>query len=176
MGSSDPTNVTYPLGRIAIDPAAREIFGKNPERQDFLIDPHHGRTVWSGYFVARFDAAFARFGLSQNGTLSEGAASGEGALLAGFVRFAEGTRQVGVRVGVSFVSVEQARANLDGEIPDGTALEETACRTRAQWAEKLDRVQVEGATAEQAEVFYTGIFHTLQARWVFFFFWGEEGY
>ncbi|KAM5537813.1 hypothetical protein V8D89_008581 [Ganoderma adspersum] len=162
LGSADPTNVTYPLGALTIDPAAREVYGANPERQDFLIDPHRDTTRWSGYFVARFDRDFASFGTAQNGTISEGAASGEGALLSGFVRFAEGTESVEVRVGVSFISVEQARANLEREIPDGTVLEETAYKTREQWAEKLDRVQVEGADEEQAVVFYTGIFHTLQ--------------
>ncbi|PIL36322.1 hypothetical protein GSI_00010 [Ganoderma sinense ZZ0214-1] len=162
VGSNDPTNVTYPLGALTIDPAAREVSGANPERQDFIIDPHHGATIWSGYFVARFDTDFASFGTAQNGTIREGETDGEGALLSGFVRFAEGTKTVNVRVGVSFISVEQARANLDKEIPDGTTLEETAYKTRKEWAEKLDRVQIEGASREQAEVFYTGIFHTLQ--------------
>ena len=140
------------------------MYGSNPERQDFLIDPHHATTRWSGYFVARFDHDFASFGIAQNGTINEGAGTGEGALLSGFVRFEEGTEKVEVRVGVSFISVEQARANLDKEIPDGTALEETAHKTRGEWAEKMDRVRVEGAGEEQAVVFYTGIFHTLQVR------------
>ena len=164
LGSADPTNVTYPLGALTIDPFAREVYGSNPERQDFLIDPHHATTRWSGYFVARFDHDFASFGIAQNGTINEGAGTGEGALLSGFVRFEEGTEKVEVRVGVSFISVEQARANLDKEIPDGTALEETAHKTRGEWAEKMDRVRVEGAGEEQAVVFYTGIFHTLQVR------------
>ena len=140
------------------------MYGANPERQDFLIDPHHGATRWSGYFVARFDRGFASWGIAHNGTIREGAGSGEGALLSGFVRFEEGTREVEVRVGVSFISVEQARANLDREIPDGVGLEETAYKTREEWAEKMDRVKVEGADEERAVVFYTGIFHTLQVR------------
>ena len=175
LGSADPANVTFPLGSLTIDPAAREISGRNPERQDFLIDPHHGATVWSGYFVARFDRGFASYGVVRNGTIGEGETQGEGALLGGFVRFGEGTGEVGVRVGVSFISVEQARKNLEREIPDGTTLEETAYRTREAWAEKLDRVQIEGATTEQAEVFYTGIFHTLQVCG-FHFVWGGGGW
>jgi putative alpha-1,2-mannosidase len=69
---------------------------------------------------------------------------------------------VNVRVGVSFISVDQARKNLDAEVPDGTTLEETAQKTRTEWAEKLDRVQISGATTEEKQIFYTAFFHTLQ--------------
>ena len=156
--------LTYPNGTLTIDPAAREVSGSNPERQNFIVDPNRATTVWSAYFVARFDQDFASYGTVQNGTLNEGAASGEGGLLSGFVRFKEGTKTVNVRVGVSFISVEQARANLEKEIPDGTDLERTAYRTREAWAEKLDRIQIEGASEDQLETFYTGVFHTLQVR------------
>ncbi|KAI0686232.1 glycoside hydrolase family 92 protein [Earliella scabrosa] len=161
MGSDDPTNVTYPHGTIAIDPARREITGRNPERQDFIIGPSPAPS-FAGYFCARFDVPFADFGTAQNGTIDEGASEGEGALLSGFARFAEGTKVVNVRVGVSFISVEQACKNVDNEVPDGTTLEQTAEKTRAEWAEKLDRIEVEGATEEQNVIFYTAVFHTLQ--------------
>ena len=131
----NPNVLTYPNGTLTIDPAAREVSGSNPERQNFIVDPNRATTVWSAYFVARFDQDFASYGTVQNGTLNEGAASGEGGLLSGFVRFKEGTRTVNVRVGVSFISVEQARKNLEKEIPDGTDLERTAYRTREAWAE-----------------------------------------
>ena len=161
MGSADPTNVTYPLGSIAIDPTQREITGHNPERQDFIIGPSPAPR-FAGYFCARFDTPFASFGIAQNGTNAEGAAEGRGAMLSGYARFARGTRRVEVRVGVSFISIEQARRNLDAEVPDGTALERTAERTRAAWAEKLDRIRIEGASEEESEVFYTAVFHALQ--------------
>ena len=60
--------------------------------------------------------------------------------------------------------VEQARRNLENEIPDGTTLEDTATRTRTEWTEKLDRIQVKGATDVQKTIFYTAVFHTLQVR------------
>ena len=84
-------------------------------------------------------------------------------MLGAYARFeSSGPTVVDVRVGVSFISVDQARKNLEAEIPDGTSLEQTAQATRAQWAEKLGRVKVEGASADQRATFYTGIFHTLQ--------------
>ncbi|KAJ7174646.1 glycoside hydrolase family 92 protein [Mycena filopes] len=164
--TSTPTNITYPLGSIAIDPARREITGSTSERQDWIITPTPtaaNASHFRGYFCARFDLPFASFGVVQNGTEAAGARAGEGALLSAYARFGSaGVRRVNVRVGVSFISVEQARRNLDAEIADGVALEETARRTRSAWAEKLDRVTLEGASDADKEVFYTGFFHTLQ--------------
>jgi putative alpha-1,2-mannosidase len=100
----------------------------------------------------------------QNGSSNVGATAGEGSLLSAYARFAAGTSNVNVRVGMSFISVAQARWNLDAEIPDGVPLEETARQTRAAWAEKLDRITLEGASEADKEVFYTAFFHALQVR------------
>jgi hypothetical protein len=84
-------------------------------------------------------------------------------VLSAYVRFASTPElTVNVRVGVSYISVEQARRNLDLEIPDGTSLEETASKTRGLWAEKLNRIQIQGASDDDLQVFYTAFFHTLQ--------------
>jgi hypothetical protein len=163
IGSSDPSNLTHPIGAISIDPSAREITGRNPERQDAIIQPiSTPATGFSGYFCARFDTEFASWGTANNGTLREGRREGDGGVLSAYVQFASRTTlTVNVRIGVSYISVEQARRNLDLEIPDGTALEETASKTRALWAEKLNRIQIQGATDDDLQVFYTAFFHTL---------------
>lgn len=163
IGSDDVSNFTLPEGTITIDPAAREITGSNPERQDFIIQPiSTPATNWSGYFCARFDADFESWGISHNGTVKAGEKDGQGTMLSGYATFKATT--VNVRVGVSFISVEQARRNLDSEIPDGTTLEDTARTTREAWANKLDLIQIEGASTDEMQTFYTGFFHTLQAR------------
>ncbi|KAJ7124454.1 glycosyl hydrolase family 92-domain-containing protein [Mycena epipterygia] len=163
--TSTPTNITYPLGSVAINPARREITGVNSERQDWIITPTStaaSASHFRGYFCARFDTPFAAWGVVQNGSVLAGAMVGEGSLLSAYARFPEGTRVVSVRVGVSFISVDQARRNLDAEIPDGVQLEQTARKTRAAWAEKLDRITLEGASEDDKEVFYTAFFHALQ--------------
>jgi putative alpha-1,2-mannosidase len=163
IGSADVTNITLPQGTISIDPSVREITGSNPERQDFIIDPiSTPATKWSGYFCVRFDTDFEGYGVANNGTQQEGEKEGKGSVLSGYVKFGSETKVVNVRVGVSFISVDQARKNLDAEVPDGTSLEETAKKTRTEWAEKLDRVQISGASTAEKQVFYTAFFHTLQ--------------
>lgn len=75
--------------------------------------------------------------------------------------------EVSVRIGVSFISVEQARKNLDMEVPDGNTLEDTATATRSAWAEKLELIKINGASKDQLQTFYTAFFHTLQAVFLF---------
>ena len=163
VGHSNVNNLTYPFGTLFIDPDAREISGSNPERQDFIIEPITTPAKnWSGYFCARFDQPFSSWGVAQNGTISNGTMQGNGSVLSGYARFGSDVKQVNVRIGVSFISIDQARKNLDAEIPDGKSLEDTAWSTRAAWAEKLDRIQVKGATHDQLTTLYTAFFHTLQ--------------
>ncbi|KZV99027.1 glycoside hydrolase family 92 protein [Exidia glandulosa HHB12029] len=158
----EPDNLDDNLGDVHIDPSRREISGRNPERQDRILGPNKAEHC-AGYFVARFDTPFHSFGTASGSTLSEGEKSKVDASEASaFVRFAAGTQRVDVRIGVSFISIAQARANLDAEISDGTTLEKTAYRTRTAWAEKLDRLQVEGGDVDRRKTFYTAAFHALQ--------------
>jgi putative alpha-1,2-mannosidase len=163
IGSADASNLTYPLGQISVDPTSREITGYNPERQDYIIGPNtEAAKGFKGYFCARFSHPFVEWGIAQNGTERAGEMSGEGAVLSAYAKFEQAVGEVEVRVGVSFISVDQARRNLENEIPDGASLEETARKTRADWSEKLDRIKIEGATEQNKTVFYTAIYHTLQ--------------
>lgn len=161
VGSEDTSNLTYPFGTVSIDPSRQEIMGSNPERQDFIIGPNAAPS-FRGYFCARFDAPFTTWGTATNGTLHVGETSSNGTMLSGYVAFTPDTHVVNVRVGVSFISVDQARKNLDTEIPDTTTLEQTAKKTRTEWAEKLDRISVEGGSEDDLTVLYTAVFHSLQ--------------
>lgn len=69
--------------------------------------------------------------------------------------------QVEVRMGISFVSTENARRNLDAEQPAGTSFDAIREATRARWNEDLGRIRVEGGTAAQQTVFYTALYHAL---------------
>lgn len=66
-----------------------------------------------------------------------------------------------VSIGVSFVSIENARLNLEKEQPFGTTFEKVRADARARWNEDLGKLQVKGGTDEQKTVFYTALYHTL---------------
>jgi predicted alpha-1,2-mannosidase len=141
-------------GSISYDAAAQEITGYNPERVDRDLGPFK-LPNFKGYFVVQFHRAFRNaetYGLDQPEQQSA-----RGAI----ARF--DTKQsptVEVRIGTSFLSIDQARANLQHEIPDWN-FNAVRAKLRATWNDKLDRVSVEGASDGQRRIVYTAIYHAL---------------
>ena len=68
---------------------------------------------------------------------------------------------IDVSIGVSFVSIENARLNLETEQPAGTTFDQIRAQARKKWNEDLSRILVEGGTEEQKGVFYTALYHTM---------------
>lgn len=72
----------------------------------------------------------------------------------------EAGETVEVRMGVSFVSIANARENLEKE--QGTKhFDQLRQEARAMWNADLGRIKVEGGTEEQRSVFYTALYHLL---------------
>jgi predicted alpha-1,2-mannosidase len=67
--------------------------------------------------------------------------------------------QILVEVGVSYVSIANARMNLDAE-SNQFDFEKTKSQASEQWNDVLGRVKVEGGTDDQKTVFYTALYHT----------------
>ena len=67
---------------------------------------------------------------------------------------------VEVKMGVSFVSVENARQNLDAE-QGGWDFDAVRAQAEALWNEHLGRIRVEGGTPDEKTIFYTALYHTL---------------
>ncbi len=74
--------------------------------------------------------------------------------------FAPGTTATQLRIGFSFQSVAQARANLAEEMP-GHDFGDAVAQAQARWAEYLGRFQVEGGTPEERTLFYTALYRAL---------------
>ncbi|GAA4873332.1 GH92 family glycosyl hydrolase [Kitasatospora terrestris] len=72
----------------------------------------------------------------------------------------DASRTVTVRVGLSFVDAEGARANL-AEQPAGTGFDRAADAARQAWNAWLGRIAVGGGTTAQRRVFYTALYHSL---------------
>ena len=71
--------------------------------------------------------------------------------------------EVVVKIGLSYTSIDNARANLEAEADrldfDG------ACQQAARlWKEALGRLEVSGGTPESRVKFYTGLYHALLGR------------
>ncbi|MDI2130100.1 GH92 family glycosyl hydrolase [Yinghuangia seranimata] len=148
-------------GQVHVDPARREISGYNPDRQDANLGPFKA-PGFKGYFVARFDTAFAGLGTATGATQADGQADRTDQEVSAYVRFPADATTVTVRIATSFISVDQARANLDAEVPDGTGFDAVVAATKAAWADKLDRVRISGGAPDQLATFYTAMYHALQ--------------
>jgi len=72
----------------------------------------------------------------------------------------EAGETIEVKVGVSYVSIENARKNLDAEQPDFD-VEKIRKNAVIKWNELLGRIQVEGGTDEDKTIFYTALYHIL---------------
>jgi predicted alpha-1,2-mannosidase len=77
-----------------------------------------------------------------------------------WVRLHPGVVSVLVKIGVSYVSLDNARANLEAEIP-GWDFDAVRAAAREAWNRELGRIEVAGGTDDQKTLFYTGLYHVL---------------
>ena len=72
----------------------------------------------------------------------------------------EERESIEVKMGISYVSIENARQNLEQEM--GTlSFDQVRSQARQRWNEDLSRIQVEGGTKDEKTIFYTGLYHLL---------------
>lgn len=69
--------------------------------------------------------------------------------------------EIEVQMGISYVSIENARLNLETEQPSGTTFKSIRKQASDLWNEDLSRIRVKGGTDEQKTVFYTALYHAL---------------
>ena len=72
----------------------------------------------------------------------------------------EAGTEVEVKVGISYVSVENARRNLETEV-GAKSFDEVRTAAHAKWSEALGRIRVEGGTDSDRTIFYTALYHAL---------------
>ena len=65
-------------------------------------------------------------------------------------------------MGVSFVSIENARLNMNTEQPDFN-FDKVRAAAGKMWNDDLSRVMVEGGTNDDKTIFYTAMYHAFIA-------------
>ncbi len=97
---------------------------------------------------------YGEFNMAGNSTLNHISKSGPIVL----IEFSsEEDQLIEFKYGISFISAEQAKANLAGEIP-GWDFESLKNQGQKAWSDKLDRITVKGGTDAQRRTFYTSLY------------------
>ena len=74
-------------------------------------------------------------------------------------------KTIKVKVGISAVSVENAKQNLEKEIP-GWDFDQVLADTRSVWNKELSKIKID-ATDSVSTVFYTALYHSLLAPYLY---------
>jgi predicted alpha-1,2-mannosidase len=73
---------------------------------------------------------------------------------------------VTLKLGISYVSVENARINLHNEASN-KPFTQVLAEAQQSWEEKLSLIRIQGGTAEQKRIFYTALFRIFQMPTLF---------
>lgn len=112
------------------------------------------------YFYAELSHPASSWQTWQNGKLDHTRELSGGQI--GFVTDSATTagQVIEVRVGVSYISTDQARRNLQEQIPDWD-FDRVQDKARTVWNQALGAIQVEGGTEKQRTIFYTALYRSL---------------
>jgi len=118
-------------------------------------------TPYKVYFVAEFDKGAVEFGtwkqkeLKPNTTFAEGECSG-----VYFTFDLDKKKDIQYKIGVSYVSVDNARKNLRMENA-GWNFDEIRGEAEKSWNHYLSKIEVEGDNADRITQFYTHLYRTM---------------
>jgi predicted alpha-1,2-mannosidase len=157
------------LAEVRIDPGKREIFGSASSGYFCAQRPRY-----RVYFAAVFDRSLDAYGTWTRQQLAPGSTAAvdqkppstvpaNTAQAGAYASFdTRHNRVVTVRVGVSFVSVAGARANLAAE-SRSASFHRIATAAEESWNRALASIRVGGGSRGDVDTFYTALYHALLA-------------
>ncbi len=149
-------------GSVTVDAAKREVEGSATVFGTFS-GRYGGLKV---YFFARFDQPFSQFMIWNGKASFDGKSSGTGKELGVDFMFSEDNPLIGLRLGISHVSIENARINLETET-QGKNFEALVDEAKNKWEEKLSLLEPEFANDKDKTIFYTALYRSFQMPTLF---------
>jgi predicted alpha-1,2-mannosidase len=117
--------------------------------------------TYTVYFAAIFDHPFGAFGTWNGVSVTPGRQVQFGKQVGAYLSFEKTSNPVvQVKVGISFVSIANAQANMAAENP-GWDFEVVHQQARAAWNARLSAIQLTGGTFAERQIFYTALYHSL---------------
>lgn len=144
-------------GYIEIDTVKKEIRGYNPVHR--IYQGWGEKAGFNGYFVIRFENEIVSYGtFGDKDVFEKQAQISDKKNIGAFVKFRlPANKQILVKAASSFTSMENARLNLDTEIPDWNF---AAVQTQLEkkWEKTLSAIQVETSDITDKRKFYSALY------------------
>ncbi len=146
---------------ISLNPATREVRGWCVGGH--FAQTHETRTI---YFYAVFDRPFKSWSSWSGKALTRDTTNGAGAASGAFITFEAGRGGVLLsKVGMSWVSIDNAKANVEAENPvsafSSDDFDKAVKAAGNNWNIWLNKIQVSGGTKDEMETFYSMFYHAL---------------
>lgn len=109
------------------------------------------------YLYAETKETPMKAGVLTDGAIKYDVNSVEGQNAALVLAFADGVQNIGIRYGISFISAEQAKKNLEREIA-AYDVNVVAKIARNDWNDALGKIQIQGGDKTDKGVFYTSLY------------------
>lgn len=151
------------------------IFSKN-DPVSVIINTRNGAIEWDGkavsgyqnlqndtrvYIYLETDIKPQTAGALQQNKFDEQTKSASGRNAAIVLKYPDNVRNIKARYGISFISTEQAKKNLEREIKSYD-LKPLLSAGRAIWNEALRKTTVSGGSFDDMSVFYTSVYRTYE--------------
>ena len=160
------------VGHVVIDlqsgmDRVKETFIKRIDENTF--GGYRFSTGWANdqrlFFVIRVKSGVTDFRVYKGDDLQEGD-SGKSDMTKGVISFAVSAEPVELKVAISPVSIENAQANMDAEMP-GWDFQKIVEQSKKKWNAELNKIKVESGDESIKRTFYTALYHTMIAPVLF---------
>ena len=113
------------------------------------------------HFIVVFNKEFMSHGTWSSGVIQYGSKEKMSEHVCAFVKFKTQKNEViQMRIGTSFISIEQAEKNLKNEIGNWN-FDKIKDRAKKVWNRELNKIQIEDCSEEQKVIFYTAFYRCL---------------
>ena len=166
------TRITFPEGRAHLVVDARVRSSEVPggllrlEGPDLLVGQREEGAICSTnarnpvFFAIQVSRPADEWGLFADEAPLADQAEVEGDAIGAFFSWSSAPNPLLVRVGVSYVSVENAKLNMETEQP-GWDFEGVRAAAERAWEDQLGRIRVEGGSEEDRVRFYSALYRSL---------------
>ena len=120
------------------------------------------------FFVAKFDQSFSNYGIWDGTKFTEAIKNVKSDSLIVHVNFDENAsnQTVNIKVGISYVSIENARLNLESEVGN-QSFDEIVEKAKLKWEDKFSLIKINGGSENDQKIFYSALYRSFQMPTVF---------